>query len=70
MSKFVHFSLAASPNLAAVSFSSWRSIGVFPLLVPVISMSTSFSVGMKGTSCVFVYLGLSHCIPRNFRYCV
>lgn len=43
----VHSSAQASPDLAIVSFTTWRKTAVFPLH-PAMSWSISVSVGMKG----------------------
>jgi hypothetical protein len=66
ISTSVHRSLFASPDLMAVSFSSWRNIDSF-LGLPAIRSSISFSVGINGIFLVIGHLGFSQDSPRNFR---
>ena len=61
-SKSVHFSLVASPERIAVSFSSRRKAASF-LWAPEIRLSSSSSFGMNGILRVNLVLGFSHFIP-------
>ena len=55
----LHFSCAASPHLAPVSFRNWRNVAsILPL--PEISWSMSASVGTNGTLSVGLYFGGCH----------
>ena len=67
MSMCVHFRLSISPILAPVSLSSCRSADVFFPLAD-ISVSISVSVGMKGSSLCFAYVGCVHVLPMYLMY--
>ena len=64
-----HLSFAISPILAAVSFSSCRSVAVFGCPAA-IRLSSSSSFGMNGSGSSIVYVGLAHVLPVYFRYSV
>ena len=61
-SKSVHFSLVASPERMAVSFSSCRKAASF-LWAPETRLSSSSSFGINGILRMNLVLGFSHFIP-------
>ncbi len=62
----IHCAFIASVPLASVSLSSCRN---FDTVLPAdaIHASISFSSGMNGIVCSFLYFGLSHFNPLNFK---
>jgi len=62
LSTSIHLIAQASPGLAAVSLMSCVNAALFGSS-PLISWSTSISVGMKGNVSILRHLGLFHLMP-------